>query len=197
MIVHTRHAPRRLRLARLWVLVFKQSLAHFQTAIRTKKGAREHCLPQASGARPPGETAGNLQPSTQGILMKTLTASTHLPRLLIATILGPLALGCAAVSIAGDYGDVPHTAVRFGDLDLSKPDAAAALYGRIKVAAYVVCASFDKDSRDQLDLIGLDRCVHSAVRSAVAKVNRPALSAIYNARNHDPLPMTIVAAQIR
>lgn len=129
--------------------------------------------------------------------MKTLIASTHLPRLVIATILGPLALGCAAVCSAGDIGDVPHAAVKFGDLDLSSPVGAAALYGRIKAAAYDVCASFDTDSRDQIDLLGLDRCVHEAVRDAVVKVNQPALSAIYNARNRDSLPMTVVAAQNR
>ena len=125
--------------------------------------------------------------------MKILIVSTRLPRLVIATILGALALGCTAECIAGDSGGVPHTAVKFTDLDLSSRDGAAALYGRIKVAAYDVCGSFDADMRDLLDLTGMDTCVHNAVRNAVAKVNHPALSAIYNARNHDPLPITVAA----
>ena len=129
--------------------------------------------------------------------MKTLIAATNLPRLVIAAVLGPLAFGCAAVCIAGDHGDVPHATVKFGDLNLSTPDGAAALYGRIKVAAYDVCGAFDTDNRDQPDLIGLNTCVHNAVRNAVAKVNHPALSAIYNARNRDPLSMTVAAAQNR
>ena len=129
--------------------------------------------------------------------MKTLIASINLPRLVIATTLGSLAFGGAAVGIAGDNGDVPHAAVKFGDLNLSAPDDAAALYGRIKVAAYDVCGSFDTDNHDQPDLLGLNTCVHNAVRNAVAKVNQPALSAIYNARNRDPLPITVAAAQNR
>lgn len=129
--------------------------------------------------------------------MTTLIASIRLPRLVIATILGPLAFGAVTVCIAGDIGDVPHAAVKFGDLDLSSPNGAAALYGRIRLAAYDVCGSFDTDMRDLPDPIELNTCVHNAVRNAVAKVNQPALSAIYNARNRDPLPMTVAAAQNR
>ena len=129
--------------------------------------------------------------------MKTLIASTKLPRLVIATILGPLAFGCAAVCIAGENGDVPHAVVKFHDLNLSSPDGATALYRRIKAAASEVCGSFDTDKRDLTNLAALNTCVHNAVRDAVAKVNQPALSAIYNARNRDPLPITVAIAQNR
>ncbi len=136
-------------------------------------------------------------PNTQDIIMTTLIASTNLPRLIIATILGPLACGYAAVCIAGENGDVPQAVVKFGDLNFSSPDDAVALYRRIYAAAYDVCGSFDTDMRDLPDPRALDTCVHNAVRNAVAKVNKPALSAIYNARNRDPLPITVAAAQNR
>ena len=129
--------------------------------------------------------------------MQTLIASTKLPRLVIAAILGPLAFGCAAVCIAGENGDVPQAVVKFHDLNVSGPDGAAALYRRIKVTAYDVCGSFDTDRRDLTNLAALNTCVHSAVRNAVAKVNQPTLSAIYNARNRDPLPITVATAQNR
>ena len=129
--------------------------------------------------------------------MKTFIASTNLPRLVIATILGPITLGCAAACIAGDNGDVPHAVVKFRDLNLSSPDGAAALYGRIKVAAYDVCGSFYTDKYDLTDLAAVNTCVHHAVRDAVAKVNQPVLSAIYNARNPDPLPISVATAQNR
>ena len=129
--------------------------------------------------------------------MKTLITSTRVPHLVIATILGPLAFGCATVCLAGDTGDVPQAVVKFTDLNLSTPDAAAALYGRIRLAAYDVCASFDTDMRDLPDPAGLNTCVHNAVRDAVAKVNQSALSAIYNARNRDPLPTALATAQNR
>ncbi len=129
--------------------------------------------------------------------MKTLIASANLPRLVMATILAPLAFGCAPLRIAGDNGNVPHAMVKFGDLDLSGADGAATLYRRIYAAAYDVCASFDTDMRDLPDLTRQLTCVHDAVRNTVAKVNRPALSAIYNARNQDPLPITVAAFQSR
>ncbi len=129
--------------------------------------------------------------------MKTLNASTNLPRLVMATILAPLAFGCASVCIAADNGDVPHAVVKFGELNLSSPEGAAALYRRIYAAAYDVCAPFDTDMRDLPDSTGHDKCVHIAVRNAVAKVNQPTLSAIYNARNRDALPITVAAAQNR
>ncbi len=126
--------------------------------------------------------------------MTTLSASTKPPRLIITAIFAALALSCTAVSVAGD---VPQTVVKFGDLNLSSPNGATALYGRIKVAAYEVCGSFDTDVYGRLDLTGVNTCVHHAVRNAVAKVNQPALSAIYNAKNRDPLPITVAAAQNR
>jgi UrcA family protein len=129
--------------------------------------------------------------------MKRLIASNKLPRVVTAAILGALAFGCGAVCFAGDNADVPHAVVKIGDLNLSSPDGAATLYSRIHAAAYEVCISFDTDKRDLPDPIGLDACVHNAVRNAVAKVGQPALSAIYNARNRDPLPIRVAATQSR
>lgn len=129
--------------------------------------------------------------------MKTLIASANLPPRVIATITGLLTFGCATVCIAGDNGDMPHAVVRFGDLNVSSPDGAAALYHRIYTAAYEVCGTVDTDRRYLPDPLGLHTCVHHSVRNAVAKVNQPALSAIYNTRNHDPLPITVAAAQNR
>lgn len=87
--------------------------------------------------------------------------------------------------------------MKFSDLNLSSPDGATALYRRINAAAYDVCGSFDTDNRGQFYLTGVTMCVHNAVRDAVAKLNEPALSAIYNARNSDPLPITVASARNR
>lgn len=156
-----------------------------------------HCLPHASEARRPDKTAFKDLSNTREIIVKTLIASSRLPRLVTAAIFGSLAFGCTALCIAGDSGDVPHAVVRFGDLDLSSRDGAAALYRRIYATAYDVCRSFDIDMNDRPDLTVRDTCVHGAVRNAVAKINQPALSAIYNARNRDPLPITVATAQNR
>ena len=126
--------------------------------------------------------------------MKTLIATTKRPRLLAATVLASLAVAGPAALLAADNGGIPQSAVRFGDLNLSSHEAASALYNRIHAAAYDVCRSFDLDRYGQSDLTRVSACVHDAVRNAVAKVNQPALYAIYNVRNRDALPITVAAA---
>ncbi len=126
--------------------------------------------------------------------MKTLIAATKRSRLLAATILGSLAIAGPPAALAADNGGIPQTAVKFGDLSLSVRDGAATLYNRIHAAAYDVCRSFDVDRYGQSDLNRVSACVHDAVRNAVAKVNQPALYAAYNARNRDPLPVTVASA---
>jgi UrcA family protein len=68
-----------------------------------------------------------------------------------ATIRGlGVALICSTVLLsfnppfaAIDDSDVPRVTVRFGDLDLSKPQGAETLYRRIRSAARQVCAPLD------------------------------------------------------
>ena len=129
--------------------------------------------------------------------MKTLLTSNTLPRVVTATILGAFTFGCGAVCFAGNNDHVPHAVVRFDDLNLSSAEGAAKLYSRIYAAAYEVCKTFDTDNRDLPDPGGLNTCVRNAVRKAVAKVGEPALVAIYNAGNRDPLPITVAAIQNR
>ena len=66
--------------------------------------------------------------------MNRMTTSTQLRRLIATAILGALASGFAGVSAADD-SDVRSKTVKYGDLNLSNPQGAAALYGRIVQAA--------------------------------------------------------------
>jgi UrcA family protein len=125
--------------------------------------------------------------------MKTLIASAKLPRLVTTAIFGALALSCGAVSIAGHNDDVPQAVVKFGDLNLSNPQGAATLYNRIAFAAHEVCRSFDTDLRYLPSYAQLNACVHRAIADAVTKVRQPELIAVYNARNREPLPITVAA----
>src|ERR1700741_3950235 len=124
--------------------------------------------------------------------MKTLIASTKLPHLVTAAIFSALAFGCGAVSIAADRSDVPQAVVKFGDLNLSNPQGAATLYDRIVFAAHELCRSFDADIRTVAPG-ELNACVHRAIADAVTKVGQPELIAVYNARNRQPLPITVAA----
>jgi len=95
---------------------------------------------------------------------------------------GPIAIGlCALLGVglcavaAADPGAASRT-VRAADLDPSSASGAHALYRRIRGAAQVVCSSFflatDADRA---------RCVRDATADAVQRIDRPALTAVYEA----------------
>jgi UrcA family protein len=121
------------------------------------------------------------------------TLSTSPSRLIPPAIFCSLALSCGAASIAADNAGVPHAIVKFGELDLSNPQGAAVLYGRIVVAANEVCKSFDIDNRGLTDRWRQYECIQKAIAHAVTKMGRPELFAVYNAKTHRPLPIRVVA----
>jgi UrcA family protein len=82
---------------------------------------------------------------------------------------------------AGEPVEAPrHMVVSFTDLNLSSTEGAAVLYGRIKHAAQEVCGDRDGSrlSRSHLTLT----CVNQAVSRAVAQVNNPILTGLYNVK---------------
>jgi UrcA family protein len=135
-------------------------------------------------------------PDTE-IIMKTLIASTNLSPLITTVIFGALALSCGAISAAADSSDLPQVVVKFGDLNLSTQQGAAALYGRIAAAADEVCESHLLDSRDLLAQQRIRGCLQKAIADAVTKVGRPELFAIYNTKNHRHAPTMVAIAQTR
>lgn len=84
---------------------------------------------------------------------------------------------------AAPPGDVASVVVRFADLDLSGGNGAKVLYQRLNGAAETVCAPFD--GRDIPRHTNFNTCVRTAVATAVAKVNRPALTEYYEGGNRN------------
>lgn len=123
--------------------------------------------------------------------MNTTKTSTRLRGLIATATLTALASSFTVVSAAADSTDAPTLVVKYGDLNVSSPRGAAALYNRIAAAANEVCNSFSIDSRNLVAQARLNACVHKAIRDAVTKVGQPELFAIYNAKNSQPLPMTV------
>jgi UrcA family protein len=68
---------------------------------------------------------------------------------------------------------VCRAVVRFADLDLNAPQDVAELYRRIENAARKVCAEHVRDKDD---------CIRRAIANAVAKIDRPALTAFHGNR---------------
>jgi UrcA family protein len=125
--------------------------------------------------------------------MNTLITSTNLSRLISTAIFGAIALSWGTMSIAADDSDAPQVVVKFGDLNLSNPQGAAALYHRISTAAVTVCGP--QDDRSLASMSRAQTCVHKAITDAVAKVDRAELFAVYSAKNRQLRP--IVVAQSR
>lgn len=106
--------------------------------------------------------------------------------LVVTGILVFLAPSFSVVS-AADPSSASRT-VKFADLDVSSSSGAHALYMRILAAAQVVCSyhAFATDG-------GKARCVRDAIADAVARVDRPELSAVYNANNKMQVPISLVS----
>jgi UrcA family protein len=88
---------------------------------------------------------------------------------------------------------MPHKVVSFKDLNLSSTEGAAVLYERIKSASNEVCGK-----RDRFDLWRsrtLQICINDAMSRAVAQVNRPMLTSLYNAKTGKADKQTTTLAQ--
>jgi UrcA family protein len=127
--------------------------------------------------------------------MNTTTPSARLRGFIATAIFSALAASFAAVCTAADSSDTRSQTVKYGDLNVSNPEGAAALYQRIAAAANNVCRSFELDSRYIGSQRGLNACVHKAIADAVTKVGRPELFTVYNSKNRRPLPVTVALAR--
>lgn len=126
--------------------------------------------------------------------MTTMTTSLSFRGALATAIFGALTCSVATVCTAAET-DPPQTTVKFADLNVSTPQGTAALYARIQRAARQVCLPLD--GRDPSSKTQMNACVHKAIADAVAKVDRPALFAVYNAHNGQPVSIVLAATQNR
>ena len=90
---------------------------------------------------------------------------------------------------------VPHKVVHFKGLNLSSSEGAALLYGRIKDAAREVCGERDRFILSQSHAIKI--CMNDAVSRAVAEINSPVLTSLYQAKTGNADKSTVTLAQTR
>ena len=88
---------------------------------------------------------------------------------------------------------LPHKAVSFKDLNLSSTEGAAVLYGRIRSAANEVCGDQDRFNLSRAHTIQI--CINEAVSRAVAQVNSPMLTSLYQAKTGQADKQTATLAQ--
>jgi UrcA family protein len=84
-------------------------------------------------------------------------------------------------AVASRDATVRSVKVSFGELDLTKPAGAEALYRRIKKAAFVVCGGYE--SPMPLSYTARSQCFKTAIDDAVAKVNSPLLTSLHRNEN--------------
>jgi UrcA family protein len=113
-----------------------------------------------------------------------IATANRLRTFIATTVVSMLASSVTSACLAADSSDVPRIVVKFADLNISNPQGAASLYGRIAAAARVVCRPFDLDSRNLQSQARLKACIHTAITNAVAKVAKPELVAIYDAKSN-------------
>jgi len=123
--------------------------------------------------------------------MNTLTRFPRRSGLIVTAVLGILASSLSAVCAAADSTDAPTIIVKYGDLNLSTPQGAAALYGRIRSAAETVCRHFDQ--RGVASQARKATCINHAISAAVTEVNEGSLFTVYNEKNKTPMPTTLLS----
>jgi UrcA family protein len=94
------------------------------------------------------------------------------------TLMMVFALATINQPVSAEPGEV---AVRYSDLDLTRIEGTKVLYNRLTHAAQNVCSP---DKRDPENAARFKECIQSAIEAAVAKIDRPMLTAYYQAKSH-------------
>jgi UrcA family protein len=91
------------------------------------------------------------------------------------TVASIIVLGFVTANVANADPQAPQTlTVQFGDLNLNNAQGVDALFKRIKNAAKSVCSEFEGRTLSKKQLYA--ECVDTALSTAIARVDRPALS---------------------
>lgn len=109
--------------------------------------------------------------------MKSATSKFVLAATLLAGV-SSLATGSPSLAAgreAAGKGASRSVAVRYGDLDLTRPAGIEVLYDRLRSAARRVCGT--ADNRDVRDSLAVRQCYRDSLDRAVAQVDRAELSA--------------------
>jgi UrcA family protein len=106
-----------------------------------------------------------------------------------------IAWGGGSTAQAGEPDNyVTHKVVSYRDLNLNTAEGVAALYRRINYAAHDVCAD---PNRADLSSFKLRPCIDGAVSRAIAQVNSPMLTSLYQEKTGKVDKKSTTLAQAR
>jgi UrcA family protein len=108
-------------------------------------------------------------------------------RPIAGAIVSALISSYSSIASAAEGTESLQKTVKYADVSVASSQGATTLYNRIRIASEEVCAPLDHG--DLSSKMHAKACMQKATADAVSKVNQPALTAVYNARNGGSLPM--------
>ena len=102
--------------------------------------------------------------------------------LIVATVACVLAAGGAFAAASPAATATTAVTVRYGDLNLSNPEGAAALYARLRSAARKVCGTADPRELSAYDAV--KQCYELALADAVERIDQARLVTLHRARTN-------------
>lgn len=119
---------------------------------------------------------------------------TRFSTLPLRTLILTMAVGLSGHAAIAQSADEPlQKTVGFGELDLSKPIAAEQLYVRLNAAAKQVCEPVNGAQVRQK--YQYRSCVNETLANAVAEINHPLLTSVYDAKGGSTIKVTRVATK--
>ena len=110
-----------------------------------------------------------------------------------ATLCGAISSGLTALPAGAAGLAPPSVTVKYGDLDVSRPQGATTLYSRIRAAAERVCSP--AESGGIAAKMRFKGCIDQAISDAVKTVHQPELSAFDSAKRQTPQPIRVAFRQ--
>jgi UrcA family protein len=98
----------------------------------------------------------------------------------------------AAIAGVGSEDAVRSIGVSFADLNLTTDQGIAALYGRLQAAASSVCGP-QPSAREIMQSTDWANCRRGAIDRAIAKVDHPALTALYHQKTGRMSPILVAS----
>jgi UrcA family protein len=123
--------------------------------------------------------------------MNTMTTVDRFRTVIATALFGAVTFSFTVLPAIADSSDVPQITVKYGDLNVSNSQGAAALYARIRSAGKSVCSQFDGPGIDAH--LQTNACIDEAILGAVTKVNNSALTAVYRAKTGKEVSTRLVS----
>ena len=124
-----------------------------------------------------------------------ISSTNAIRRIVAGTLCTAIYLGLTAPPAAAAELDRLSVTVKYGDLDVTRPQGATILYGRIRAAAKKVCSPLE--AGNVAAKMRFDGCIDKAISDAVKTIQQPELTAFDSAKRGAPRLVHLSSLQSR